>query len=388
MCPGYSGNEWEQKGNPFLKHLADAITVNGWQVVPITREDIRHPGKLIDKGIDILHLHWPSALGLMDKYENYGWSGVSAKSAGKNHPMVKKILNLIRRIKTGCDNAFLAKSIIREAKGEIETWAQEIQNTRIPIVWQQHDLGSHHNQKQGYISNIDEMLHRKLYALSTIIAVHEYSCLDAIYDYYGSKKQFVLTPLGPIDYGSQIPKHLARERLGIETKGKVVSYLGTPRGNRNPKKVAEVFFKVSKGEDVLIVAGQNVKNYLPKSGNKRLNVYDGLLPPETVRDIYCASDFIVNDAERYLTSMVVRNAMTYCVPVVVNRFGSSIDMARNASIFIDGNVAKAIYKALNINDLEFEQMAAEAAMRHNERSWERSGKELCGTYEKLMAQTL
>ena len=177
-------------------------------------------------------------------------------------------------------------------------------------------------------------------------------------------------------HGEKIGKKEARENLGLKDCNNIISYIGTVRKNRNPSETVDSFLKIADRNDVLIVAGLGTGKYV-KNKRENIIIYDGLIPNKQFRDIFCASDFIINDGRKYMTSAIVRTAMSYGVPVIVRHYGASIDMAKDASIIIEENddgLTKAIQQAITINSEEYDKMRREAESRNAERIWGQYGK--------------
>jgi glycosyltransferase involved in cell wall biosynthesis len=126
--------------------------------------------------------------------------------------------------------------------------------------------------------------------------------------------------------------------------------------------------------------------YADQSRDPRIVTYTGLLSNEKIRDVICASDFIVNDAQKYMTSAIIRTALSYHTPVIVNPYGAAEDMARGAAIFIqedDDPVDDAIREALTMDTEEYMSLVRSAKERNAERTWDQTGNNLVRFYEKI-----
>ena len=136
-----------------------------------------------------------------------------------------------------------------------------------------------------------------------------------------------------------------------------------------------------------MIAGQAVARFVKLGRDPRIRVLSGLLPDATLRDVFCASDFVINHAQRYLTSAVVRAAISYGVPVITYPYGTSLDMARGAAIFIDeesGGLDRALQRALAVSPSEYEALAQAARERNVERTWEQAGMACADLYNRLI----
>ena len=135
----------------------------------------------------------------------------------------------------------------------------------------------------------------------------------------------------------------------------------------------------------LLVASRNSAKYLKSSpSSERILVLDRFLSADEMRDVYCASDFVVNDAPEYLTSGVVRSAMSYGVPVIARDYGSTPDMARGAMVEIGPQgLTEAMRRAASLTEGERAALASAALARDGERSWAAAGKILREVYETV-----
>jgi len=247
------------------------------------------------------------------------------------------------------------------------------------VVWELHDLGSHHIVYETNLVRFDRQLHHELFRISAAIVVHERSCLEPIFQEFGEQRPYLVAELGPYFYGYPVEKDLARRRLGMETSGKVFAYLGTARPNRNPHASIVSFSKVAGTADRLVLAGMGQRAFLPQSSyaDPRIMVFDRFLLPEDYRDLICAADFVINDGERYLTSAVIRTALSYGVPVIAHPYGATLDMAQGAALFIGAEgMEGALREALNMDLDSYQLLCGEARKRNDERSWEESGRKL------------
>jgi glycosyltransferase involved in cell wall biosynthesis len=164
----------------------------------------------------------------------------------------------------------------------------------------------------------------------------------------------------------------------MKTSGKVFAYLGTVRPNRNPHASIVSFMKVAGSADRLVLAGMGLRAFLPESNaDPRIITFDRFLLPDDYRDLICAADFVINDGERYLTSAVIRTALSYGVPVIAHPYGATLDMAQGAALFIGAEgVEGALREAMNMDRDRYELLCGEAHKRNDERSWEESGRKL------------
>jgi glycosyltransferase involved in cell wall biosynthesis len=230
-------------------------------------------------------------------------------------------------------------------------------------------------------------MHERLYEACDRVIIHEDSSFEAVQAYYGMKKPYAVMPIGPLSDQPGVDKGVARQRLGLPADGTVFAYIGTARPNRNPRKAVESFLRLGSGDSLIVVASKGSSAYLrgmPR--NARVVSMDRFLSAMDMRDVYCAADFVINDAEEYLTSGVVRSAMSYAIPVIARAYGSTADMARGAMVEIGPEgLTAAMRRAEGMNPGERSALSAAALARDRERSWKAAGAALGKLYSELLA---
>ena len=360
MCPGpFGGDEWSRNRHPFMQLQFEALADQGWEIVPITSAEIRQPERLRQYNLNVLHLHWPSMV--------FYFAG-----------------NKLYRL------PWIGQLLVPRDKSKVNAWAQAMRACETRLIWQIHDLVSHNEVNAGPVATVDELLCRKVYERAQAIVVHERSCLKPVFEFYGSEKPFAIAPLGDYTrvHGDPRPRGEAQARLGVSSpSGKILAYVGTARRNRNPRQVVQAFSRVAGADDRLIIAGQAVGRFVRPGRDPRILVFDGMLPNELVRDILCASHFVINHAQRYLTSAVVRAAMSYGTPVIAYPFGSTLDMAQDAAVLIGGEanaLEQALGRALQMGDEEHHRMTAAALQRNRERKWQDSSAACVELYSRVI----
>lgn len=354
MFPGVNA---DSPDHPLLTLITQSIAAQGWTVAPVTAAQIIAPSSLTAANIALLHLHWPSSF-----------------------------FYFTRR---GLDRLFPINHLLaRGTMARIDRWAEQMRSVPLPLIWEVHDLVSHHWLDKGPFAAVDEHLHRTVYELSSAIIVHEASCLPPVFAFYGSTKPYAVARLG--DYaaihGAPRDKAAARAQLGIEPASRVLAYVGTARRNRNPRAAIAAFRAVAGPADRLIVAGRVVGKFSGGSRDNRMMIFDGPQPNDRLRDIFCAADFIINDAQRYLTSAVLRTAMSYGVPVIAYPYGSALDMVAGAAIFIEDRsdgLQEAMQRALTIATADYQIMVQHARMNNQVRRWSDFGVACAGLYEQV-----
>lgn len=383
MIPYVTGDEWETNGNPHLVRIIGSLNTLGWEVVGLNSDDFSIVNRLADKKIDIIFIHWPSSIFDLDVFSRQTLFGKCVHEIKARiqrchdsglHSILKAVLDVsllpIQWLHYTCTTYFavqICKSIIKI-----------ITSSGLPVIWEIHDLGSHHVSNQQFLAKIEHNFFQDIYNACSGVVVHESSCLEPIVQEYGGLRPYVIAELGSYSYGAPVDKGEARQRLGITTSGKVFAYIGTGRPNRNPLNTINSFKRVAGSKDRLVVAGTGIGPYIPDElSDPRIIVINRYLAPEELRDVFCSADFVINDGVRYLTSAVVRSAMGYGVPVIAYPYGATLDMAQNAALFIgDGGLDEIFVEVLHMDQSRYELLCREALKRDAERSWEMTGVKL------------
>ncbi|TAL70782.1 MAG: hypothetical protein EPN82_01425 [Bacteroidetes bacterium] len=357
----YLKDQWSAVMHPLLSTWAGSLKEAGWYVIGLNAEDLFNTELVNNIGPDAIIIHWTETLTTF--FINQNPSGRILTS------IVSKIIPFALRKK-------LANGITTSVKSMIDDWSNKLLISNIKVIYQVHELVSHSFTEPG-LAECDNYLKGKVFEISSAFQTQEESSVLLIRNFYQSDKPYAITYLGDYTkfHGDIIPKSDAREILSLNKNTRIISYIGTARKNRNPSEVVQYFIKFAKDDARLIVAGMGVGKYVPVK-NDKIKVYDELLPNEKLRTIFSASDFVINDAHEYMTSAVVRTAISYNVPVIVRKYGASIDMAKDAVIFIEdthNGLGNAIISALNLSDEEINKLVNSAKMRNEERPWSQYG---------------
>jgi hypothetical protein len=384
MCPAPKGTAWELQGNPHIYRLIESIEKAGACVVPLSREQLSDPRGAVEKyGLDALHLHWaPLVFDL--SYLDYAPLSEALSDLLLHSGLPKKLLKGLGPPMCKLADLTMRDRIVRGAKRRIDAWIGELAAAKVPILWQQHDLLSHNFRGESNFKALaDQYLHRRLFESCSTIVVHEESCLPFIFAFYGAKKPFVHAPIGRLSETPAVPRDDARKSLGLSLDARIFCYLGSSRRNRNPLAVVDAFQSAKPKNSLLLIASRNCRKYLGRfRESEGIMVIDRFFSPEEMRDLYCASDFIVNDAKEYLTSGVVRSAIGYGVPVIAYAYGSTIDMARGAVVEIgDEGLEAALTRAVGLSVEELDGMRVQARVRDGERRWDEGAVSLVAAYE-------
>lgn len=353
----YLKDKWVAECNPTLRSWADAIADQGYEIVGLSVDELIDCANLPARGVDILHLHWPE-------------------------PILERFLS-----SAFYDRKKLLLGYLR-INWRLRVWLRKLERLGIPVVVQIHELVSHQYHGNALIMGLDRFLRRELFRLSRAILTQEYSSLPSIEAFYG-KKPFGVTFLGDFKdfHGPLIERSTARAFLELPPEPKMFVYLGTARPNRNPKRIIELFNRLEEENAVLVVAGMHDESYLSLSTSQKIRFFTGMLDNSTICNILSAADFLVNDADEYLTSGVLRCAMSYGVPVIAYRYGASIDMVKEAVIDIErgaDGLDRSIANALRLDEAAWIALHQQAELRNRERSWQQCGKVCKGIYMDIL----
>ena len=290
MIPVPSVSDWKTQGDPQLQLLAQSIEAEGWDVVAVPR---RHdqPDMRALKALEpsVVHLHWPQSL------LEFSDAEILASATGR-------------------------PALVRYAHRRVDAMSEGLKRLDVPVVWQMHDTVSH-RFRATVTEHLHDYLQRAIYALSDGLVLHEESCLAPVAELFGDAKPYAVSRLGDYSFacGPACDREEARSRLGVPSKPLVFAYVGTHRRERDPRAVLDAFLQHAPRDSVMLLAGDGMTASVD-SGDWSSSDAVASVRPSQIRDVFCAADFVVDDAERCLTSDVVRTAMSYSRPVLVRSF--------------------------------------------------------------------
>jgi glycosyltransferase involved in cell wall biosynthesis len=358
MCPDpFILSDWSRLANPHLYWLAEAIQSMGAEIVGLLPWQVRNPHTWKQMNLDVIHLHWPAAV---------------FNFRVRREPLQRIIPHTL---------------VQKWVQHRLNQWEQAVRKAGVPLVWEVHDTLSHH--AYGYNYAADFALHEKFYRLAAGVLLHGESCYPPVKELYGAEKIHETAPLGSFRglYGPPISRAAALHALGLSCTGKVFSYLGTARPMRNAEASVSAFIKLAGPKDLLLIAGGGVEKYLPEHLDQRINVYSGVIPPELFLQLICASDFTLNDARHYLTSAIIRVAMSYACPVVAYPYGSALDIARDAAIWIpeaEDGLETAIRLALQMSENDRQKLCSAAVVHEQDLTWQACGHACQRMYQRVL----
>lgn len=380
MLPGPDLSDWQKRGNTHLINLKKYLGRKNIEVISVSKDDILRDDSM--KRIDLLHFHWMTGVLPFDDLQLYHEAIHAFRPTG-----IRRIDARLQKMRSRIRAKHLTEMMMEHSVTMLDTWKSLILRKNKPIAWEIHDLGSHHLKEKPLWGELDFRGNSLLFEISDVIVLHEESCREPVLKYFGRQydDRVRIAPLGPLDMCDPVDRRDARRRLGMPEDVLLFSYIGTSRPNRNPLKVVTVFQKWKKNE-ILIIAGQGSAQYATNTPG--ILVFDGFLTPEHIRDIYCASDFIIQDGKEYLTSGVVRSAMHYNIPVICEYFGASIDMTKGAAIYIrDGDIESAFTRARRLHGTKkWQAMCNTLSKCDKERTWSLSADALIDAYAFAFAR--
>ena len=357
MCPDpFLETEWLTQANPNLIWQANEIVKSGGEIIPISARQVRNPQVLKSLKLDVMHLHWPAAA---FNYYVRRWQ-------------VQKVLP--------------RQAVELWARIQLAAWERNMQKAAIPMVWEVHDLLSHHAVEYNYLADV--LLHQAFFRQSSALILHGEHCYPVIRNFFEADKPYSVAALGsyrPL-YGVPIEREEARARLGISCSGRIFAYLGSARPLRNPQTAAKLFIEHASQDDLLLVAGNGLDRYVSENMDQRIKVFHGLLPAGQFHQVLCAADFVINDAPHYLTSAVIRVAMSYGRPVIAYPFGSAPDMAEGAALWLDDSpdaLARCFREADKMDEPTWERMSDAALAHERTLTWEKVGAACMALYRQV-----
>jgi glycosyltransferase involved in cell wall biosynthesis len=343
-------------GNNLFRQFNSMLRARGCVVRGLRTDDLLEPSRL---EVDIVHINWTELLS-RKLYFGQRWLRVTARAA-----------DWIGRP---------ADAIMRAAANR-----QLRQLFRVrPVIYHVHDLSSNWLQPRA-AHRLDRAIKAVVLARARGWALNEESCLREIE--CPPPAALATCRLGGFDlfHGPAIPRAEARASLGLPLAGRVFFYAGYSSARRNPRELVDAFAPLPAGHHLLI-ASSNARDFLPAELPANVRLFTGFLENEFLRTLFCAADWIVMPGRHYLTSAVVRTAISYGCPVICAPFGSQIDMARDAALWLDGagerSLRAQLFTAAHMSEPELARFRAAAIQRHAERTWEKSVE----TYLALVAQ--
>ncbi len=348
MFPEPEGDsQWLKSGNGFFRQFNGMLRARGHTVTGLSVPALLQPATL---QVDIVHVNWTELLA-RQLYFNQRWIRLTARAA------------------PGIGRA--AAALLRTA---VRRRLQPLFRLH-PVVYQVHDLSSNW-LKPPAAHRLDRAVKAVLLSGADGWVVHEDSCLPEID--CPPPSAIATCRLGSFDlfHGPAITRIEARRSLGLpEARGRVFAYAGLSSPRRNPRDLVAAFAQLP-ADHHLLIASSNARDFLPAELPANVRLFTGFLENAFLRDLFCAADWLVMPGRNYLTSAVVRTALSYHCPIICVRFGSQIDMAREAALWLDDadehSLRIQLAAAATLPEPALDRFRRAAAQRHTERTWEKS----------------
>ena len=277
-------------------------------------------------------------------------------------------------------------STLKYSLGIGEPYAGNLPNKR--TIWDAHDLVDHRTAPSAKRSLLIRY-YKQMYLQADSVIVHENSAIAPLNEYFGERRLLpMIAPFGPFDvfHGPEISKKSARTSQFLPADAQIFLLFGTDRENRRHEQVVSAFLKNSKSNQFLCVAGGNDGDVQVSVRNHpRVRFFGSYLANPVVRDLFCASDFVIEHGLRQLTSAVVRTAISYGKPVISRDFGCTSDMAAGAAVWMseDNSLCDIFAMLSNIPESDYLALAWAASQRNSERTWSKFGNALASTIDQL-----
>ncbi len=344
----FSNDQWGLKGNQHHRKLAEMTIADGIEVEGIN-ESALYSFKL--PKATSLQVHWPE--GVVGLYLRKRW------------------IRAFNRI-------FGVSAVALIFKCWAELFFRICKKRNIYVFWYIHEIKAH-SQDEVFVK-LDLILRKLLFKHSRAVITSEHSAAAVIIKRFGLR-DFLISPIGDLakQHGEKISKELAAKNLELDRNCRYLLLFGNKRWNRGTDDFINSFIKANFTNTKLIIAGQGYE----KIDSEKLIYLNRLLENEVVRDCFCISDFVINEADEYLNSGVLRTSLGFGKPVICRPYGGGIDMTKDCIIPIDNfkSYESLLAFTLNMVESKYIKMAENAKLRSRERSWDVAYKELGNLYK-------
>ncbi len=237
------------------------------------------------------------------------------------------------------------------------------------------------------IQLIDRKFREYLYANCHQVIFAETSAQNEIKNIYRDNKNFQISCLGSYKdlFGHLNNKFDTRHRLGIPSSSTVILSFGTVRRTRRNREVINAVRKLNN----LYYLGGGVGH----DDIRESNIYSigGFLSNERIVDFLSCADYVVHTGQDYLTSSVVRVAVSYQIPVIAEFYGATIDMCGDALQRIPKNICDYeifLSKLPLSSSVRYKEMVTLLVAKDCERTWDIAAQGLVHAYEKCINKNL
>lgn len=256
--------------------------------------------------------------------------------------------------------------LAQSAAGRVVRLSDDLQRLGVKIAFYYHDLQTF--SRIPLIVDIDKICRVHFHQHANVVLFAEESARAQVRLSSYSARPSYICPLGSFrDYhGPLLDANDARSALGIKPNQTVLLALGTLRSNRSIDALVDA---ISKHDDLfLLAAGRGNRDQALRNAR----TFGGYSDNERIRALLSCADYVVHTGTDYLTSAVVRVAVSYNIPVVAHRFGSTKDMSQGALIDMGASCdLNGWLNNLPSRNSEAYRLLQEAARaRDEERTWD------------------
>lgn len=278
------GNE---AGNPYNAALSRALAVLGVDVAEYSTK------KLLSRKYQIWHVHWPDLL-------------INGPTA---------------RVRLKRTFLFIVKLLLARLHG-------------VKVIWTVHNIRPHDYRLR--------LLQRAAYwlllrCISGFISLSQYAEQAAVKAYPRLRRiSGFVVPHGHYQglYKDEITQAEARLRLHIAPHANVYLFFGMIRPYKNLERLIEVFGEIRTPDAVLIIAGYSsdsqyvelIRTLSKADARIRYVVSASPIPSAEVQYFMRAADVVVLPYREILNSGAALLALSFHIPVVVPRMGSSLEL--------------------------------------------------------------
>ncbi|HSM32823.1 MAG TPA: glycosyltransferase [Anaerolineae bacterium] len=246
----------------------------------------------------------------------------------------------------------------------------------IGLVWTAHDLFRHDRREEPR----ELAFMRALFELADAVIVHCGSAAEGLRETLALGAQrhdkVVIIPHGHYQgaYPDGITRAEARERLGLPTQARVISFVGWVRSYKGVWELLQAFSQLEEPDARLVIAGETVDGaYAARltaaaKGDSRILLALGFVPDDDLQVYLRAADVVAAPFREIFTSGSVLLAMSFERAVIAPRRGCVADVLDDAGgILYDADDPQGLEGALRV------AMTADldAMGRHNGNSLDR-----------------
>ncbi len=232
---------------------------------------------------------------------------------------------------------YLKKIISRIYSNKLENLFLDFKRNGIKIFFYVHDYNTF--SRLTTVGLIDSIFRKKLYDLSDYVIFAENSAYNSFKMTYGERINVIIAKLPDYTkfHGNLFSKEYIRSKYNISISDTVILSIGTRRKYRNLDRYVLLSCDFP---DLIFISSETKIN---KYNKKNIKIKKYLSHLEFL-EMLSLADYIINPTKNYLTSGIIAIARQYCIPVIAENFGSTIDVYDN--YFIKMNYEDDIYDKL------------------------------------------